>query len=253
MQKKLYGLIGWPLKHSFSANYFTEKFKELNLPGHSYKLFPMEHLMQLPELVLRKPELQGLNVTIPHKEDVLNILDELDPEAAAVGAVNCIKIRQTKGDLLLKGYNTDIYGFEKSVSEQCDLKQIKQALIIGNGGASKAAQYVLRKYQVPYYIVSRNNDDPDQPMVSYEDLTDEYISITDLVIQTTPLGMWPDKENFPMINYTVLPSSCHCFDMIYNPPQTEFMKRCEKQGCTVQNGLDMLRYQADRSWEIWQR
>lgn len=251
MQKKIYGLIGWPLEHSFSPQYFTNKFKELSLAGYSYKVFPMDNILQLPELIMRRPNLKGLNVTIPYKEDVINYMDEMDREAAAVGAVNCIRFRQTKGDLLLKGYNTDIYGFEKSLLDLYDLTKMKHAVILGNGGGAKAAKYILDKYKIQYHVVSRNATDDDSNIIKYEQLTDEYLGIIDLLVNTTPLGMWPNTDAAPIINYKVLNKTCLCYDMIYNPEESLFLKQCKLSGCETQNGLKMLIYQAEKSWEIW--
>ncbi|MDZ4758070.1 MAG: shikimate dehydrogenase [Bacteroidota bacterium] len=251
MQKKIYGLIGWPLEHSFSPQYFTEKFKQLNLSGHSYKLFPLNNILQFPELIMRRSDLQGLNVTIPYKEDIINYLDEMDREAAVVGAVNCVRFRQTKGDLLLKGYNTDIYGFEKSLQDKLDLSKVKHAIILGNGGAAKAAKYVLDKNKIQYHIVSRSIQDDENNIITYNQLSDEYIGIIDLLINATPVGMWPKTDEAPAINYAALSSKCLCYDMVYNPEETLYLQRCKEVGCDTQNGVDMLKHQADKSWEIW--
>lgn len=251
MQKNIYGLIGWPLEHSFSPKYFTDKFKELNLSGYSYKLFPMDSILQFPELIMRRPNLQGLNVTIPYKEDIINYMDEMDREAAAVGAVNCIRFRHTKGDLLLKGYNTDIYGFEKSLQDKYDLGNIKHAVILGNGGSAKAVKYIFNKHKIQYHIVSRTMQDDENNIITYHQLTDEYLGIIDLLVNATPMGMWPNINEAPSINYAALTSKCLCYDMIYNPEETLFLQHCKKQGCSIQNGLDMLKHQAEKSWEIW--
>jgi len=251
MRKKVYGLIGWPLEHSFSPQYFTNKFKELNLAGYSYKLFPLNSILQFPDLIMRNIGLSGLNVTVPYKEDIINYLDHMDPEAALVGAVNCIRFRQTKGDLLLKGYNTDIYGFEKSLQDKFDLNTIKHAVILGNGGSTKAVKYIFDKYKIQYHIVSRTVQDDEKNIITYEQLTDEYLGVIDLLVNASPLGMWPNVYAAPAINYTALNPKCLCYDMIYNPEETLFLNHCKLQGCNIQNGLAMLKYQAEKSWEIW--
>ncbi len=251
MRKKVYGLIGWPLEHSFSPQYFTNKFNELNLAGYSYKLFPLNSILQFPDLIMRNIGLSGLNVTLPYKEDIINYLDHMDPEAALVGAVNCIRFRQTKGDLLLKGYNTDIYGFEKSLQNKHDLTQIKHAVILGNGGSSKAVKYILDKYKIQYHIVSRTVQDDEKNIITYEQLTDEYLGVIDLLVNSSPAGMWPNVDEAPAINYNAINQKCLCYDMIYNPEETLFLNHCKQQGCSTQNGLDMLKYQAEKSWEIW--
>ncbi len=165
--KKVFGLIGYPLDHSFSQKYFTEKFKQLNLSGYSYKLFPLDHIMQFPELIMRNTNLVGLNVTIPYKEDIMNFLDQIDHQAADVGAVNTIKIRQTAGDVIVKGYNTDIYGFENSLVPFIGNNQLK-ALVFGSGGASKAVVYILKKLNIDYIVVSRKSQNNS---ITYTDLS----------------------------------------------------------------------------------
>ncbi|MBI3232512.1 MAG: shikimate dehydrogenase [Bacteroidetes bacterium] len=240
--------MGYPLTHSFSQKYFSDKFKTLNLSGYSYKLFPVDHIMQFPELIMRNPSLMGMNITIPYKVDIMNFLDQVDHEAAEVGAVNTLKIRQTVGDIIVKGYNTDIYGFEVSLLNFIPDTQIK-ALVFGNGGASKAVVYVLKKLEIPYQVVSRN---PKGDEMSFNDVTEELYSSHLLLINTTPVGMSPDTASKLDLPYETLSAHHYVYDLIYNPDKTAFLTEAEKQGAHIKNGLEMLHLQADKAFEIWE-
>ncbi len=240
----LYGLIGYPLSHSFSKGYFTQKFEKEGITNCFYEAFPLEKIELLLSILKSYPNLKGLNVTIPYKEAVIGYLNQLDEGARAIGAVNCIKIE--KGFLL--GYNTDAYGFERALQEflQANQAQPKQALVLGTGGAAKAVFFVLSKLNIRYTVVSRE--------LGKADLTYKMLHSLDefpLIINTTPLGMAPNIETFPNIPYHCLSSQHLLYDLVYNPEQTLFLQKGMQQGAATQNGLSMLYYQAEKAWEIW--
>jgi shikimate dehydrogenase len=256
------GLIGFPLGHSFSKKYFTEKFEQLGLAGdYRYDLFPLEKVADLPKLLLENPNLIGLNVTIPHKTAVIPFLDDLDETAKAVGAVNTIRI----GDGRLTGFNTDVIGFENSldawflneklaaseavVGVLANNFQAPNCLILGNGGASKAVEFVFKKKNWPFKIAARRLPCD----FYYEDLNAENLPKFDLIIQTTPLGTFPNVENCPPIPFDILSKKQWLFDLIYNPIETLFLRSGKSRGCATQNGLDMLHRQAEAAWEIFSK
>lgn len=254
-----YGLIGYPLVHSFSQSFFTEKFQQEGLLNHAYELFPLQNISDLPELIESEPELCGLNVTIPHKISAIYYMDSLDKVAKKIGAINCIKLSKSKpvesyfsGELSsmkmhLKGYNTDAYGFEVSLFPL--LKPYHhEALILGNGGAARAVIYVLKKLNIKFKVVSRR---PINKQIHYHDLNEELIKKSLLIVNTTPLGLYPDVNQCPDIPYEYLSSKHLLYDAIYNPEETEFLKRGKAQGASIKNGLEMLYLQAEKSWEIW--
>lgn len=257
---KKFGLIGFPLKQSFSKVYFTEKFKELGLEDHEYNLYPLEALSDFTELIQNEPELAGLNVTIPYKIGVMFYLDAISEEAKAVDAVNCIKI--TQKDLLtdyfsgelsldrmhLEGFNTDVYGFEESLKPLLK-KQHHKALVLGHGGAARAVIYVLKKLHIDYAIVSRKAS---HLQLSYSDLTPEIIDSHKLIINTTPVGTFPNIHDFIEMPYEAIGKSHLLYDLVYNPEETEFLKKGRMQGAATKNGMEMLHLQAEKSWEIWQ-
>lgn len=245
---KQFGLIGYPLAHSFSEKYFKEKFRKENISDCVYQLFPLEKINKLPKLILENPSLGGLNVTVPYKESVIKYLDELDKVAQVVGAVNCIQIeKRGKGDRLI-GYNTDVIGFEQSLMPY--LKSYHQsAIILGTGGSAKAVAYVLKKLGIAYTLVSRNAKDKNT--IGYADLTESFIQNHLLIINTTPLGMYPNTQLFPQIPYEHLTEQYLLFDLVYNPEQTLFLQKGKLQGATIKNGLEMLYLQAEKSFEIW--
>ncbi|MEM9820997.1 MAG: shikimate dehydrogenase [Bacteroidota bacterium] len=238
----LYGLIGYPLSHSFSKRYFSQKFEKEGIEGHDYDLFPLTQIDQLPNLIVQYPNLKGLNVTIPYKELVFDYLDEVDEAAAEVGAVNTIKI----SDGRLKGYNTDVYGFEQSLVKW--LKPLPaKAMILGTGGAAKAVAYVLRRLGIDFLKISRGNKGD----LTYGALNVQHLADYPLVINTTPLGMSPQIDTCPDLPYFHLAESNVLYDLVYNPEKTLFLKRGQEQNCQVKNGLEMLYLQAEKAWEIW--
>jgi len=242
-----YGLIGFPLGHSFSTQYFAEKFAREGITDASYENFPLEDIDLLPEFIGKTAGLSGLNVTIPHKTNILRFLSVKDREAAAVGAVNVIKITLENGTRVLKGFNTDIYGFRESLVPY--LKDYRcRALILGTGGSSLAVRYVLTSLGINYMNVSRT---PSAVNIAYSDLTDELLEESTLLINTTPLGMYPEIDACPDINYSVLSEKHILYDLIYNPQRTKFLSKGEERGCTVINGMKMLELQAEKSWTIW--
>lgn len=242
---RVYGLIGYPLSHSFSKKYFTEKFGREGLNDCRYELFPLSSIEELPQLLKDNPELCGLNVTIPYKEQVLSYLQEENELVKAIRACNCIDIRDGK----LKGYNTDVLGFERSL-KQLMQPHHKKALILGTGGVSKAVQFILEKMGLAYRYVSRK---PGVHSFSYEQLTPAILAEYTLVVNTTPLGMYPNITEAPPIPYAALSPQHYLFDMVYNPEKTLFMKMGEERGALIKNGYDMLEIQADESWAIWSR
>ena len=259
---KKFGLIGKPLTHSFSQKYFEEKFQRACLPDRqekisdcSYDLFELKSIEEFPSLINSNPDLVGLNVTIPYKESVINYLDEIDEVAKNIGAVNCINIENGK----LKGYNTDVFGFETSlqifVGQATNKGEVvfKSPLgdlgvfILGTGGSSKAIQFVLKKLNLPFVLISREKSGG---CISYAELP-ALIKEKNIFINTTPVGMFPNIDEAPEIPYQKLSDKDFLFDLVYNPAETEFLKRGKLSGAKTKNGLEMLQLQAEKSWEIW--
>lgn len=238
-----FGLIGRKLGHSFSAKFFTAKFRSEEIDA-DYQLYELESIGLLPKL-MADYHLDGFNVTIPYKESIIPYLDELTPEARDVGAVNCVALRD--GSLI--GHNTDITGIEVSL-HWLDLDDGCKALVLGTGGASKAVQYVLRKLGMEYMVVSRDKSRGD---VTYDELSHEVVASHNLIINTTPLGMHPDIESAPEIDYTAITSEHRAFDLVYNPANTEFLRRAKEQGATTMGGIMMLQTQAIASWHFWNK
>ncbi|GLU44204.1 shikimate dehydrogenase family protein [Allomuricauda sp. NBRC 101325] len=237
-----FGLLGRNISYSFSQGYFTQKFKDLGLENHSYENFDMQSIEEFPQ-VLQQENLKGLNVTIPYKQDVIPYLDTLDPKAAKIGAVNTIQFTQNG----LKGFNTDAYGFQ--VSLQPFLKpHHTNALILGTGGASKAVKFVLEELGIATTYVSRS---PKEGQLTYDDLDKEIMEENTLIVNCTPLGTFPNIEHKPAIPYEFIGSQHLLYDLIYNPEKTAFLKEGEKQGAALCNGLEMLKGQAEKAWEIW--
>jgi shikimate dehydrogenase len=243
-----FGLIGYPLGHSFSKSYFSKKFETEQLSDCHYELFPIQSVRLLQGILESYPNLCGLNVTIPHKERVLDFLDSVDEAAAAIGAVNVIKI--TNGRTV--GYNSDVYGFEQSLFHflPTTINPTMKALILGTGGASLAVQYVLRKLNIPFQIVTRKKEQNNR--LTYGEITPLLLNEHPLIINTTPLGMYPNTTEAPTLPYEHLTQNHFLFDLVYNPEETLFMKLGKKQGAKVKNGLEMLHLQAEKAWEIWQ-
>jgi len=244
---KTFGLIGYPLTHSFSKKYFTAQFEREGTADSQYELFPLEKIEDIINLVGNDAFLSGLNVTIPHKVSVLPYLAEIDPAAAAIGAVNCIAIQHQEGEVLLKGYNTDAFGFAESLKPYLK-EQHTQALILGNGGAAKAVKYVLDQLSISYQSVVRTAV---AGAITYEEISEELMRSHLLIINTTPLGTFPNVDDAPSIPYHLITSGHLAYDLVYNPEETAFLKQAKAQGAAVKNGLEMLHLQADRSWAIW--
>ncbi|HPF52812.1 MAG TPA: shikimate dehydrogenase [Draconibacterium sp.] len=242
-----YGLLGYPLTHSFSKRFFTEKFENENIDS-TYDNFEIDNINKFPEVVKNNPEVIGFNVTIPYKEQVIQYLDELNDSAREIGAVNTIKVKRSGDNVYLKGFNTDTYGFESSLSPL--LKDYhKKALILGTGGASKALKYVLNKLGIDY--ISASIEELKEKEIRYEDIDKEMMKNRLLIINATPLGTYPKVDSFPNIPYEFITKKHLLFDLVYNPEVTKFMAKGLAQGATVKNGYDMLLGQARRSYEIW--
>ena len=243
-----YGLIGYPLGHSFSKNYFNEKFENENIDAE-YINFEIPTIDALPEVLATNPELRGLNVTIPYKEKVISFLDAVSPEARAIGAINVIKVEHKGNETILKGYNSDVIGFTKSIAPLLK-RHNKKALILGTGGASKAIDYGLKSLGLETVKVSRY----ERPgTIQYSKITPEIIKEYNVIVNCTPCGMYPNIEECPELPYEAMTEKNILYDLIYNPEQTKFMKLGAKQGATVKNGLEMLLLQAFASWEFWNR
>jgi len=241
-----FGLIGKDISYSFSKKYFSKKFIQLQLDHYSYENFDIQSIDDFP-IILNKNinNLKGLNVTIPYKEDIFKYLDEIDEDIKEIGAVNTIKILD---DYRLKGYNTDVFGFENSLTPL--LKgHIKHALILGTGGASKAVAFVLNRLQISYKFVSRKPKS--KQTITYNDLTEEIIKKHHLIINCTPLGTFPDIDKKPNLPYQYLTKDHFLYDLIYNPNVTAFLQQGLKVGAIIKNGKQMLELQADKSWDIW--
>lgn len=243
---KLFGLIGYPLGHSFSEKFFTEKFQKENIHA-CYKLFPIENIQLFHEILEKNPTIEGLNVTIPYKEQIVPYLDELNKTAAEIGAVNVIKIKKDVNQVKLIGYNSDIIGFEQSIRPLLT-EHHKKALILGTGGASKGVAYVLKKLNIDYTFVSRNKN---VDCFTYEELNKEIINSHTLIVNCSPIGTYPNTEVCPNIPYEGLSKQHLLYDLIYNPEKTLFLKKGEMEGATIKNGLEMLHKQAISAWEIW--
>lgn len=240
-----FGLIGYPLSHSFSPSYFKEKFEKENITDAQYSLYPLSSISEYPSLVASLGQsLVGLNVTIPYKEQIIPFLDAIDPVAQAIGAVNCIHFVDGKST----GYNTDVFGFEMSIKPFLENKY-ERALIIGTGGASKAIAHALRNWNIATFFLSRNPSA--QNHLGYNTLTADTLKHFPLIINTTPLGTFPEIDACPAIPYEGLTESHFLYDLVYNPAETLFLQKGKAQGALTMNGLAMLRLQAARGWEIW--
>jgi shikimate dehydrogenase len=242
-----YGLIGYPLGHSFSISYFNQKFQDENIDA-VYENYEIPSIDELPEVLSSNPELKGINVTIPYKEKVLPFLDSISPEARAIGAVNVIRVSHKGNKTILKGYNSDVIGFTKSIEPMLDKKLHQKALILGTGGASKAIDYGLRNLGLETVFVSRY----ERPgTIQYKNVTPEVVKEYNVIINCTPLGMYPKTEVCPELPYEAMDNHTILYDLIYNPDETLFMKRGAEYGANVKNGLEMLLLQAFSSWEFW--
>lgn len=239
---RLFGLVGYPLSHSFSPGYFTKKFREAKIDAE-YRLFPLEDIQHFPALIEGYPQLSGLNVTIPYKEMVIPYLDTLDNTAMAIGAVNCIRTNNGR----LEGFNTDAAGFFQSISPLLQGHHTR-ALILGTGGAAKAIEYILCSHGIECLLVSRF---PGNKNVIYNDIDRQTIENHSLIINATPLGMFPDTQHKPPIPYEFITGRHLLYDVVYNPAETIFLKLGKERGAVVKNGYDMLVNQAEASWNIW--
>lgn len=241
---KLYGLIGYPLGHSFSKQYFTEKFEKEGLKDCRFEAFPIESILEFPGLLRTNPLLQGLSVTIPYKEQVLPYVDHYSDAVKAIGATNSISIKNGR----LTAYNTDIVGFEKSFVPLLQ-PQHRAALVLGTGGASKAVQYVLRKLGVDFLVVTRNKTQPNQ--ISYNEIDGAVMTTYTVIINCSPVGMYPAVDAAPELPYSLVTPQHYLYDLVYKPAETLFLQHGKASGATIKNGYDMLLLQAEESWRIW--
>lgn len=241
-----YGLIGYPLGHSFSVTYFNEKFANEDIDA-SYINFEIPRIEDLPEILASNPELRGLNVTIPYKEKVIGYLDDLSPEARAIGAVNVIRVSHKGNNIALKGFNSDVIGFTRSIEPMLE-KIHKKALILGTGGASKAIDFGLKSLGLETLFVSRTKK---SGRITYEEVTADIVKEYNVIVNCTPLGMYPKADTCPSLPYEAMDSHTILYDLIYNPDETLFMKRGAQYGANTKNGLEMLLLQAFASWEFW--
>jgi len=242
---RTFGLIGYPLSHSFSRQFFTDKFRREQISGCEYLNFPLPDINAFATLLQERPGIEGINVTIPYKEQVIPFLDEVQEVVEKTGACNCIKIVNGK----LTGYNTDVVGFEKSLSKKL-APHHTQALVLGTGGAAKAVEYVLRQAGISCLVVSRTPDRT-KGRISYEEIYDSLVRSHPLIINTTPLGMFPNVDAYPPLPYAGLTPANYLFDLVYNPSKTRFLQQGEERGAAIMNGSEMLEIQAEESWRIW--
>ena len=243
-----YGLIGYPLAHSFSPAYFEEKFQKEGIDNANYALFEIDYIHKFKDLLIDHPGIAGLNVTIPYKESIIPYVDELSPEAAAIGAVNVIQFVDDR----LIGHNSDAYGFERSLLNFLaeNKTTVSRAMILGSGGAARAVYYVLHKNNIPTTTISRS---PDRGGYTYDQLTKNLMDEHPLLINATPLGTAPKTDNAPKIPYEFLTANHYLYDLVYNPSTTLFMQKGKEQGAQVKNGYEMLVQQAEKAWRIWNR
>lgn len=244
--RKRFGLLGRNISYSFSKGHFTTKFEKENYAGYTYENFDIQEISGFPEIIKKTANLSGLNVTIPYKEEVIPFLDKLSKKAAKIGAVNTIKFTK-KGKL--KGYNTDYYGFLKSLSPLLQ-EHHKKALILGTGGASKGVAFALEELGIEYVFVSRKAS---EKAIDYSQITAATFEEYQIVINSTPIGTSPNIEACPEIPYDFFTEKHIAYDLIYNPAETQFLKNAKAKGAQIKNGLDMLIFQAEKAWEIWNK
>lgn len=243
---KRYGLIGYPLEHSFSPEYFRKKFQDENLQA-IYELFPVKNIHDFPKLLDAHHDLSGLNVTIPHKQSIIPFLHHISDEAKAIGAVNTLKIEH-KPRAVITGYNTDVVGLQNTIEDLIVSRSNIHALILGTGGASVSVQFVLKNFDIPFRLVSRKAN---KGNLTYQQINQDTIRYHHLIINTTPLGMHPNVESYPELPYDCITTDHILYDLVYNPPKTRFLQKGEEKGATTMNGLKMLKLQAEASWQIW--
>jgi len=246
---KTFGLIGHRLGYSFSKNFFTEKFAKENLQEHEYVNFELDSIDEFPGIFEGDKTICGLNCTIPYKQQIMQFLDEIDPEAAQIGAVNTVKITSKDGKRYLKGFNTDIYGFENSLLPMLEAKH-RKALILGTGGASKAIKHILNKLKIEFVSASIE-EQLFEKEIRYNQIDEQLLKEYLIIIQATPLGTFPNVDACADIPYQYISADHVCFDLVYNPEETLFLKKAKAQGSKTKNGLEMLHLQAIRAWEIW--
>jgi len=249
--EKLYGLIGFPLSHSFSQKYFRQKFKNESITDSDFLNFEMADISNLREFLLQYPNLKGFAITIPHKQNIIPLLDEIDQDAKAMGAVNTVTCDWSESGLYLKGYNTDYYGFQKTLEPFLKGNE-KKAIIFGNGGASKAIQYALHLLNIDFTLVDILPQDGEK-ILNYNQLTRGMINTADILINTTPLGTFPNIDACINIPYDAIKKDTIAYDLVYNPEKTKFLGLCEMNGAIIVNGMDMLRLQAEKAWLHYNR
>jgi shikimate dehydrogenase len=244
--EKVFGLVGGAVGHSFSKNYFDEKFFRDGLRDHHYELFALSNIQEIEKLIQDTKGLSGLNITIPYKEQVMQYLDAVDPQAKQIGAVNVVQIKDGK----LTGYNTDSDAFRETLEKWLPKEHELKALILGTGGSSKAVQVALQNLNIPYQLVSR---EARKGVISYQDLEKDpsIIASSKLIINTTPLGMSPNTQAMPPISFDHIGDQHYLYDLIYNPARTMFLQKAEMKNANFKNGLEMLHVQAEKSWAIW--
>lgn len=247
---RFFGLIGKSIQHSFSPGYFKEKFEREGIENTFYQLYPLENIDEFNMLINNYSELSGLNVTIPYKQSIIPFLDELDEASETIGAVNTIKFSWENNKLKLLGFNTDYLGFMESIKPNLEGDHTN-ALILGKGGSSLAVAYALKQMGIEFTFVSRN--EVNTQAFRYNQLNKKILDEYKLIINTTPLGMHPETDDFPDIPYEYLTEKHFLYDLIYNPAETKFLKLGKEQGAKVQNGLQMLQLQAEHSWKIWNK
>jgi len=245
-QSRLFGIIGYPLAHSFSQKYFTDKFQNENISYTSFTTFPIENVVSIKDILQENPNLKGFAITIPHKKSILDYLDDSTEEVKAMGACNCVQIKDGK----LKGYNTDVLGFELSFKPLLQPHHT-QALILGSGGAAAAVKFILTKLGITFLTVSRYNANNEEGVITYNDLNESIMQQYSVIINTTPLGTFPKVEEAAPIPYESITAKHYLFDLVYNPAETTFLQLGKEQGATIKNGYDMLILQAEANWEIW--
>jgi shikimate dehydrogenase len=241
MKTRIFGLLGYPLSHSFSPLYFEQKFRNEGIHDAEYILLPFENLSEVRQRI-ENAGILGFNVTIPYKTAIISYLDAISPECAEIGAVNTVKVKDNRWT----GYNTDVIGFEQSFREFIPNLKGVRALILGDGGAARALKFVFRKLGIPYHTISRK-----EGFTGYDELNKSMIDYHPLIVNTTPLGMYPDVDSCPPIPYEYLDERHFLYDLIYNPEKTLFLAKGEARGAKIKNGLQMLQIQAESAWQIW--
>ncbi|AGC66815.1 shikimate dehydrogenase substrate binding subunit [Candidatus Uzinura diaspidicola str. ASNER] len=242
LEERLFGLIGKNISYSFSKQYFLNKFNKENITKTRYGIFDLAYINNFEHILRKYPNLQGVNITIPYKKEVIQYVNYLSDEAYAISAVNTIKIKENS----LIGYNTDIFGFKKTFAKHL-LSTHKKALVLGNGGAAKAVIYVLKQLKVPYLIVSRNKKGD----ISYKEINEILLNQYKIIIHCTPIGTYPTTDQYPLIPYQFLTKDHYLYDLVYNPLESKFLKKGTESGAIVKNGLEMLYIQGELGWDLW--